>query len=456
MVATCNSDGTPCPNVTMFGPADTNLSPYDDLGLWRAFEVPFVIGLLFLFISGFSDRLSSWGRGSIVIFTLLILMEIVAGWMTADRAKWCSTMYGYCASLSCMAAQWFEWQVFLALLFLVNFLVTVNSTLRLAQIRALRDANPENLCTGKLLPNFAYLCELLMRVGSALSMITGIIPSYASPEALCKSEDRSDCTVDRIASLHSLAIFAGVGMILAGCIVRMVLSAVQYCRRAQWKPISDDTYGWAAWRSIHFGGVPAPHNLAAWLAPLDLLTIPVFGVLTVIGFYFYVAIDGTTPWFPRLQICFTHLHEVECLHPGFGSTPEEEWPCEWDATAKPPYSYPCRNNACGQWARTNAFSILYETHGLFFGMMLLHVSLARMERVEAYYATPAFLAKRVALEARGTHYDGRQGVARAYDASRYVYEVELTGDGGDDGPKLVSVIPDQLRLSKASGKVGPA
>ena len=39
MVATCNSDGTPCPNVTMFGPADTNLSPYDDLGLWRAFEV---------------------------------------------------------------------------------------------------------------------------------------------------------------------------------------------------------------------------------------------------------------------------------------------------------------------------------------------------------------------------------------------------------------------------------
>ena len=65
----------------MFGPADTNLSPYDDLGLWRAFEVPFVIGLLFLFISGFSDRLSSWGRGSIVIFTLLILMEIVAGWM---------------------------------------------------------------------------------------------------------------------------------------------------------------------------------------------------------------------------------------------------------------------------------------------------------------------------------------------------------------------------------------
>ena len=236
MVATCNSDGTPCPNVTMFGPADTSLSPYDDLGLWRAFEVPFVIGLLFLFISGFSDRLSSWGRGSIVIFTLLILMEIVAGWMTADRAKWCSTMYGYCASLSCMAAQWFEWQVFLALLFLVNFLVTVNSTLRLAQIRALRDANPENLCTGKLLPNFAYLCELLMRVGAALSMITGIIPSYASPEALCKSEDRSDCTVDRIASLHSLAIFAGVGMILAGCIVRMVLSAVQYCRRAQWKP----------------------------------------------------------------------------------------------------------------------------------------------------------------------------------------------------------------------------
>ena len=47
-------------------------------------------------------------------------------------------------------------------------------------------------------------------------------------------------------------------MILAGCVVRMVLSAVQYCRRAQWKPISDDTYGWAAWRSIHFGGVPAP------------------------------------------------------------------------------------------------------------------------------------------------------------------------------------------------------
>ena len=122
MVATCNSDGTPCPNVTMFGPADTSLSPYDDLGLWRAFEVPFVIGLLFLFISGFSDRLSSWGRGSIVIFTLLILMEIVAGWMTADRAKWCSTMYGYCASLSCMAAQWFEWQVFLALLFLVTSL----------------------------------------------------------------------------------------------------------------------------------------------------------------------------------------------------------------------------------------------------------------------------------------------------------------------------------------------
>ena len=73
---------------------------------------------------------------------------------------------------------------------------------------------------------------------------------------------------------------------------------------------------------------------------------------------------------------------------------------------------------------TNAFSILYETHGLFFGMMLLHVSLARMERVEAYYATPAFLAKRVALEARGTHYDGRQGVARAYDASRYVYDVD--------------------------------
>ena len=105
---------------------------------------------------------------------------------------------------------------------------------------------------------------------------------------------------------------------------------------------------------------------------------------------------------------------------------------------------------------TNAFSILYETHGLFFGMMLLHVSLARMERVEAYYATPAFLAKRVALEARGTHYDGRQGVARAYDASRYVYEVELTDDGGDDGPTLVSVIPDQLRLAKASGKVGPA
>ena len=33
---------------------------------------------------------------------------------------------------------------------------------------------------------------------------------------------------------------------------------------------------------------------------------------------------------------------------------------------------------------TNAFSILYETHGLFFGMMLLHVSLAQMERVEAY------------------------------------------------------------------------
>ena len=51
MVATCNSDGTPCPNVTMFGPADTSQSPYDDLGLWRAFEVPFVIGLLFLFIS---------------------------------------------------------------------------------------------------------------------------------------------------------------------------------------------------------------------------------------------------------------------------------------------------------------------------------------------------------------------------------------------------------------------
>ena len=76
MVATCNSDGTPCPNVTMFGPADTKLSPYDALGLWRAFEVPFVIGLLFLFISGFSDRLSSWGRGSIVIFTLLILMEL--------------------------------------------------------------------------------------------------------------------------------------------------------------------------------------------------------------------------------------------------------------------------------------------------------------------------------------------------------------------------------------------
>ena len=87
-------------------------------------------------------------------------------------------------------------------------------------------------------------------------------------------------------------------------------------------------------------------------------------------------------------------------------------------------------------------------------MMLLHVSLARMERVEAYYATPVFLAQRVALEARGTHYDGRQGVARAYDASRYVYEVELTGDGGGDGPTLS--IPDQLRLAKASGKVGPA
>ena len=111
--------------------------------------------------------------------------------MTADRAN-CSTIYGYCASLTAIE------QVFLALLFLVNFLVTVNSTLRLAQIRALRDANPENLCTGKLLPNFAYLCELLMRVGSALSMITGIIPSYASPEALCKSEE----TVDRIA-IHS-------------------------------------------------------------------------------------------------------------------------------------------------------------------------------------------------------------------------------------------------------------
>ena len=42
------------------------------------------------------------------------------------------------------------------------------------------------------------------------------------------------------------------------------------------------------------------------------------------------------------------------------------------------------------------------------------------------------------------------------DGRQIEIEVELTGDGGDDGPTLVSVIPDQLRLAKASGKVGPA
>ena len=431
----------------MFGPADASSSPADDMGLWQAYQGPFVVGIVLLILTGLHDRFQNWSYGAIMLYTLLILLELVVGFQLSDNARWCSTVYGYCASLSCMAASiHFEWQVFLGILFLTNFFVVMNSTKRLGRIRELRDANPERCCTGKLIPRLQHFSEQMIRLGSAIGMITGVVPSHATPEALCSRP--GGCTVDKIAGLHSTAIFVAMAIIVISLTLHYVIFSYLYRNHAlHWRPItywhqSEGVLDWC--RTLCTGRGPPISVVAEWLAPVEVIALPIFAVFTVVGGLIYIGIDGTTPWFPLLQICFNHLHADECLHPGFGSTSADDWPCVWDANATLPFTRPCTNPSCAPWARKNAFSILWETHALFFGFMLVHCALARMERITMSGATPAFLGAQVILEVRGTRQHGMRGVARAYDSNRNSYDVEME-DSGVAEPHFISVVPDQLR-----------
>lgn len=307
----------------------------------------------------------------------------------------------------------------------------------------------------KVIPWVAWIAEALMRAGSGLWVITGIIPSYAMPESLCPATV-SSCTDDNIAGLHSTGMMAGLALTIMGLLfllINVVLRRLAIVLVPSGR--GEDCGAWVR----RLRATPVSCSLVYELLQLvDYVVLPIMAVLAITGVFIYMQIDGTTPWVPTLQICINHLHEAECGPPGWGATPAAQWPCVWNANATMPFARPCTNPNCGAYARDNAFSLLWEIHFFVFGVFFTHIVLARYERhAVAEGGAAAFLTRRVVLSAPGYPFDQRVGIARHFDLTRATYDVELVPgaeegnhtEGGvavQSGMRVVALPPNQLRL----------
>lgn len=143
--------------------ASTSRFPLEDAAVLRAWLYPFVTISLLLVLVCWQDGFDWFATsGSLLILVPVITLQWLLWVLLTQTREWCSSVFGYCQNLSCVASEIYP---FLTLLLLFAFAmaaaVVYSATSRLA---------------GAKLAWVMWASELSMRAGVAFALVSALLP----------------------------------------------------------------------------------------------------------------------------------------------------------------------------------------------------------------------------------------------------------------------------------------